>query len=234
MTRFSRREYVGDVILNIAASGTAVGQFNTIGTVRYVSPSDAQNVEGTTTSTVENANTRFNSSGPILINPGNYLMAPWLSQIANFYEEYQLSDLVFEFQPLLAEGNAATAQVGSIIMAYQANVNAPAFSTKAEMLEHEDCMTVKSTQPFVFPVPVSKPYKTYFTSGYTTTVDTQKYATVGGVDCKTIFPGKMTIATQGLSGIAGQTLGLLYVSYNCTLMKEKYVSSYVPIGGRIN
>lgn len=235
MTRFVRREFIGEVVLNKNAGTNAtagvehVGDYNYKSTVKYVNP---------TTGLV--GDDKYNIDGAILINPGNYLMCPWLAQVANFYEEYKLNSLMVEYEPLMAEGNATTAQVGSVMICYQANANAPALATKSEFLEHADSISQKTTLPIVFSVPFSSPYKAYFTSGFTTTAAVTKNATIGTVDCKTLFPGKLTIATQGLlkptdasaSPLAGQVLGNLYISYDVTLLKEKYVGDFVPIGGR--
>ncbi len=66
-----------------------------------------------------------------LINPGLGASFPWLSQVAQYYEEYRFNQLVYEFKTTVALGNSSAS--GSIIFATQYNPTNALYTGKQAM-----------------------------------------------------------------------------------------------------
>ncbi len=68
-----------------------------------------------------------------LLNPGMEKTFPWLSQIAQNYQEYEFQQLVFSYRPSLADINSNNGQVGEILMATNYRPTDPAFASKSDI-----------------------------------------------------------------------------------------------------
>ena len=68
-----------------------------------------------------------------ILNPGMEKTFPWLSQIAQNYQEYEFQQLVFSYRPSLADINSNNGQVGEILMATNYRPTDPAFASKADI-----------------------------------------------------------------------------------------------------
>ena len=74
------------------------------------------------------------------INPGQQLTFPWLSQVAESFEEYRLRGAIFEFKSLSSDAvlsSATSSALGSVIMATQYDVLDEPFLNKMEMENYE-------------------------------------------------------------------------------------------------
>lgn len=154
------------------------------------------------------------------INPGLPATFPWLSQIAEAYEEYRIRGLVFEFKSLSSEFNiSATGQgMGSVIMATNYNVNNPNFQSKREMENYEFCTSGRPTQTFLHAVECSK---------YVTPVNNLWVRTAVpndiNYDPRLYDLGTFQIATSNNQTEGGATsIGELWVTYEVDLMKPKF------------
>lgn len=69
-----------------------------------------------------------------LINPGNPQLFPWLSRIAQNYEEFEFLGLIFEFKSMSADAVGSTnTGLGTLIMATDYDVVDANYATKQEM-----------------------------------------------------------------------------------------------------
>lgn len=78
------------------------------------------------------------------LNPGMAATFPWLSTIAQNYQEYKIHGLIFEFRPLITDFVTSGAP-GVIIMATNYNADAPVYNTKQQMENSEFAVSCKPT-----------------------------------------------------------------------------------------
>jgi hypothetical protein len=86
---------------------------------------------------------KFTSKKEIYLNPGLSESFPWLSQIAQYFDEYEWCQLVFHFKSMVTEGNSTAG--GTIIHCTQYNPNTPFFTTKQQMENYEYASSHKVT-----------------------------------------------------------------------------------------
>lgn len=152
------------------------------------------------------------------INPGLEQTFPWLSQIAQNYEEYELVQCVFEFISTVQDINSSNGQVGTIITATQYNPSEGNFSDKPAMAAYAHSVSGKSTDNQVHGVECD-PKKLSGSEG--------KYIRANpvlvGEDLKTYDHGRFQLATHNIpAAMASGTLGELYVNYCVKLRKPKF------------
>jgi hypothetical protein len=152
------------------------------------------------------------------INPGLEQTFPWLSQIAQNYEEYELKQCVFQFVSTVQDINSANGQVGTIITATQYNPSEGDFTDKPAMAAYAHSVSGKSTDNQDHGVECD-PSKLSGSEG--------KYVRANpvmtGEDLKTYDHGRFQLATHNIpSAMASGTLGELYVQYTVCLRKPKF------------
>jgi len=148
------------------------------------------------------------------INPGLGALFPWLSQVAQFYDEYQFEQLVFEFRSMVTEGNSTAA--GSVIMACQYNALNSPFTNKQQMENYDYAVSGKVTDSLTMGVECD-PSKRNFE---------QLFVRTGGVptnaDAKTYDVGLLQVAIAGVpSTSVALGLGEVWVHYRIKLSKTK-------------
>lgn len=145
------------------------------------------------------------------INPGLNTVFPWLSNIAQFYEEYDFQQLVFEMRSMVTPGN--TTSQGSLIMCCQYNCDNPLFTNKNDMEQYEHTISSKVTSNCALGVECNPKYNTH----------KSLYIRTGPVannqDLKTYDLGVLQVASQG--AYANLNIGELWVTYKVTLRKAK-------------
>jgi len=152
------------------------------------------------------------------INPANPTCFPWLSSIAENYEEYVIQGLLFEFKTTCAMAVSSTnTAMGTVILATQYNSLSAAFSNKQQMENYEFAQSSVPSMSVVHPVECDPQLTAnqglfYVNSGINAAGDPRLYNI-----------GKFTIATQGMQAIA--TIGELWVTYKICLLKPKLVGS---------
>lgn len=150
----------------------------------------------------------------LAINPGLGGTFPWLSNIAQFYEEYEFKQLAFTMKSMVTEGNSNAS--GTVIMATQYNPANPAFVSKQVMENYDYANSSKVT----------------LDSHHGVECDPSKhggnaieYVRVGAIpsnqDLKTYDMATFQLATNGASISPAITLGELWVSYKVVLRKTK-------------
>lgn len=143
----------------------------------------------------------FNNTFPL--NPGMSKTFPWLSTIAQCYQEYKFHGVIFEFRPLITDF-VTNGAPGVVVMATNYNADAVPYSTKQEMENSEYAVSVKPTRELMHGIECAT----------TQTVLPQLYVRNGvppvGQDLRLYDLGTFQFATQ-TNPI--QNLGELWVSY---------------------
>lgn len=137
------------------------------------------------------------------LNPGMSQTFPWLSTIAQNYQEYRFHGLIFEFRPLITDFVTSGAP-GVVIMATNYNADARNYTTKQEMENSEYAASVKPTKDLIHGVECAT----------NQTILSQRYVRTGtvatGQDLRLYDTGTFQFAKQGNPT---QLLGELWVSY---------------------
>lgn len=148
------------------------------------------------------------------INPGQSNGFPWLSRIAQNFEEYELLGMVFQFRSTSATAlNSTNTALGVLMMATNYDVLEPNFASKREL---EAYMFSTSTSPSVscmHPVECD-PRENAMSTMYVRTLGVPP-----GADQRMYDMGRFQIATQGMQ--ASANIGEIWVSYHIRLMKPK-------------
>jgi len=160
------------------------------------------------------------------INPGLGSTFPWLSNIAQFYEEYEFEQLVFSFKSMVTEGNSNAS--GNVIMATQYNPTNGPFTSKQVMENYDYANSCKVTADAHHglecdPTKHGGSQIEYIRTGPIT----------GNQDLKTYDLATFQLATNGAYYVAGSppttiTLGELWVHYKVKLRKSK-----IPMIGQV-
>lgn len=148
------------------------------------------------------------------INPGLDTTFPFLSAIAQNFQEYSFNGLVFEFKSTSANAlNSTNTALGTVIMVASYRADAPSFVNKQQMLNEMWSVDCKPAESMVLPVecdPSENPFRVQYVRG--TTVPT-------GQDPKLYDLAKLTIATVGSQAAA--VVGELWATYEVVLRKPK-------------
>lgn len=151
------------------------------------------------------------------LNPGMEKTFPWLSSIANSFEEYKWRGMIFEFKSESSDSILSTATssaLGSVMMATQYNALSPAFPDKRQMENYEFATASKPSCSFIHPIEckgsVTPLTKLYVRNG----------APPPNADLRLFDLGNFYIATQGMQAASG-VCGELWCSYEVELYKPK-------------
>lgn len=152
------------------------------------------------------------------INPGASGTFPWLSGVAENFEEYMITGMIFEFKTLSADyTTAASAALGYVAMATQYNSLLPAFPDKIHLENYEFANSAKPSETFIHPIECKRALNPV----------SQLYVRTGPVesnaDQRLYDLGKFQIATGGNSGTG--VLGELWCTYEICLYKPKLVEA---------
>jgi hypothetical protein len=137
------------------------------------------------------------------INPGIGKTFPWLSSLAQNYQEYRIHGMIVEFRSLITDFVTGGAP-GTVVIATNYNADAPLFSSKQEMENSEYAVATKPTLNLIHGIECAG----------NQTVLPEKYVRTGNVpagqDLRLYDLGNIQVATQGNPT---QLLGELWVSY---------------------
>jgi len=149
------------------------------------------------------------------INPGLSETFPWLSTIAQNFEQYKVKGMIFEFKSTSADAlNSTNTALGTVIMATEYNSDSTPFLTKQQMENHEFASSCKQSCSMLHPVEC-KPSLTSITELYTRTS-----AVPSGQDLRLYDLGRFSIATVGQQG-SEVNIGELWVTYEIELLKPQ-------------
>lgn len=168
-----------------------------------------------------NSSTSF-SSTKYEINPGLATTFPWLSSIASNFEQYKWRGLIFEFKSTSANAlNSINTALGSVSIASEYNVNAPAFITKAQVLNNMWTCNAKPSESFIHPIECA-PQLTASQIYYIRTSPGQTAIIPPVQDLRLYDMVNVQVVTDGSQAAAN--VGELWCSYEVELMKPQVSS----------
>lgn len=155
------------------------------------------------------------------INPANPILFPWLSGIAQNYEQWVCQGMIFQFKTTSATAVASTnTALGTVIMATQYNSVAPPFINKVQMENYEFAQSGVPCESMMHPVECD-PKQTMCNGmfyvnndGYNAQADPRLYNI-----------GTFNIASVGAQ--AASTCGELWVTYDICFLKPKLTGNPV-------
>jgi len=146
------------------------------------------------------------------VNPGLRSSFPYLSAIAQQFEEYEFKGLVYEFKSTSADAlNSTNTALGTVAMAAQYRADAPNFISKSDVLNHFWSTDTKPSNSALLPIecdPRENPGKVLYI---------RANALTGAQDKKWYDLCQVCVATYGMQAVA--TIGELWVSYDIVLRK---------------
>ncbi|QMW68972.1 capsid protein [Crucivirus-501] len=160
------------------------------------------------------------TNDPYAINPGSARTFPWLSQIADSYEEYRIRGIVFQFKSTSSPYtiNQKSPSIGTVIMAAQYNVNNPIFTNKRDMENYIGAQSASVLQDQLFSIkPDTDPLKVLYIR--------QGIPTEQNYDLRMYDFARFELATIGVNVDPAFTVsnqvGELWVSYEIELIKPR-------------
>lgn len=154
------------------------------------------------------------------INPGLYSTFPFLSSLAQNYQEYRFHGLVFYFNSTSATAlNSTNTALGTVVMSTNYNSIEPAFTSKVQMEAYEFTDSANPSVSIVHPIECD-PRQNVLGELYVRTG-----AVESGADQRLYDVGLFQLATTGMQ--AASNIGELWVSYDVTLMKPKLPDNQV-------
>ena len=160
-------------------------------------------------------------NSPFSVNPGLEKTFPWLSQIAQNYDEYTLHQLMFSYRSTVSDFAASSGQIGQVIMATIYNASSDPFADKAAMMQYDSSMSTKTSESMIHgvecdPSKLSGPIGRFVRSN----------PVLVGQDINQYDHGLFNIAvTETPVGYANQAMGELWVSYTVELRKPKFFTN---------
>jgi hypothetical protein len=155
------------------------------------------------------------------LNPGLPSIFSFLSQIAANYDEYQMIQLVFSYEPVISSASTV-GSMGSVLVAVNYNAGAEPFESFKQMVEYDGAVQSRVCDPILFGVECD-PRKM--------ANDAHLYVRSGAVpadeDIKTYDMGLFQVATSDVSNsfAVGDLLGHIFVEYTVQLAKPKLYAS---------
>lgn len=149
-----------------------------------------------------------------VISPSNATLFPWLSSLAQNYQQYRIHGMVFVFKSTTSDYSAAGA-LGKVAMATNYNVRDSNFANMQELENAEFSVSGKPSFSRVHPIECAPNNGTPLVKW----VRDAQYDASGGDD-RLYDVGKFQFATQGLpSSSANATIGELWVTYDIEFFK---------------
>lgn len=147
------------------------------------------------------------------VNPGLSPLFPWLSQVAQNFQEYDIAGMVFDYVPTSSSLSTVTSPaLGSVTMAAQYRADLPAYNTKLTMLNSEFSVDGRPSDNILFPIecsPKEKPLNIQYI---------RSTALTGSQDPKFYDLCTLNIATSG-GAATPYVAGELWVTYDILLYK---------------
>lgn len=169
--------------------------------------------------TITPTSSSFETPYSAVINPGLQSFAPMLAQIAQYYEEYEMLQLVFEFKSTVVDGNDNAA--GTVMMATQYNPTNTIFASDAALDNYAHSCAGKVTDSLLHGVECQERATGQARFEYVRTG-----AVPAGQDPKSYDLAVFQISTLG--AFANLQIGRLYAHYKVRLSKLKLLPS-VPL-----
>jgi len=158
------------------------------------------------------ANTSF------ALNPALQGTFPWLSQVACNYDEYEFTQLLFEYRSTTTDiGTTTNGQCGTVVMATNYNSAAGPFTDKQQMMEYAHAHSSKTTEHMMHGVECDRSKVALSNVLYT-----RANPVMVGQDLKTYDHGLFQLAIcNSPTGFINNPIGELWVHYTVRLSKPK-------------
>jgi hypothetical protein len=147
------------------------------------------------------------------VNPTNPITFPWLSGVAQNFENYEIEGMIFRFVSTSGTAVSSTnSQIGSIMATYVYDAMDPPFINKSQLLQYDGVVDARSSDNFLVGVECAR--------------DSTALRTLynglppPGADPKFYNHGKLHIASQGMQS-ANQVIGELWVHYKIRMKITK-------------
>jgi hypothetical protein len=170
------------------------------------------------------SNTSFVVNQSFTINPGLKDTFPWLSRLANNYQQYSIRGMVYHYVPTSGSAVSSTNNaLGSVMLqtSYRSTDDAP--TSKVELLNEYWSSESVPNEPFCHPIecdPKENPFQIHYIRGGPLPSDENQLM---------YDVGKTYLCTSGQQA-ANVVLGDLWVTYEIEL-KKPIISSDVTTGG---
>jgi len=148
------------------------------------------------------------------LNPGMGTLFPWLSNMANMYEEYEMLGMLVEFKSTSADAlNSTNTALGTMILATDYDCSDPGFTTKQQMEAYQYSTSCKPSESMLHPIECSRKQtvlsRLYVRSNVVPTGFDQRFYDLGVIN----------LAAVGSQAVA--TVGELWVTYHVKFLKPK-------------
>lgn len=168
--------------------------------------------------------------GQFPLNPGIATTFPWLSQVAQQFEEWVPRGIIFEFKSLCSDAivTGTNGSLGSIVFATEYNPLNSVFGSKQEMENYEWATSCKPSVNMIHQVECKKsqnPLPSYFV---------RNAAVPATADARFYDLGTFCAASVGMQS-AGNAIGELWISYEIEFRKPRMntdldvVFDHIPI-----
>lgn len=162
-------------------------------------------------SSVTFANTSFS------VNPGLSYSFPWLSAVAQNFEEYRMEGCYIEFKSTSADAlNSTNTALGTVIIAAEYNTTQPAYINKQQMENTMWCVSGKPSESLCMPIECA-PQLNPLSNMYIRTG-----AIGANQDSRFYDLCNFQVATVGSQAAA--VVGELWITYDIVLLKPQLVS----------
>jgi hypothetical protein len=164
-----------------------------------------------------------------VINPGNSLLFPWLSVIAQNYSQYEFKGLVAQFVSTTSDITAGGG-LGTIIMGTNYDVLQSSYSSKQVMENSQYSVSAKPSVSMIHTFecdPKLRPMKVMYIRDLSSSSSVSQ-------DARFYDMGKFQVAQVGMPAgfTAGTVLGELWLSYEVVLSKADIADPILQVLGR--
>lgn len=153
-------------------------------------------------------------------NPGNSALFPWLSSIANNYEQYEPLGAIVAFKSTSAEFNALGQSLGTVIIASDYDIKDAVYSNKIEMENSTFAVSCKTSESMLHPIecdPKLRATRLLYNGPADSSADSRFHDLCN-----------VQVASVGV-GLANVNLGELWITYRIRLHKPQ-----IPTNDNLN
>ena len=155
------------------------------------------------------------------LNPGNSGVFPWLSGVAQNYQQYRINGMIVYLKSISANAlNSTNTNLGQVMVSTNYNVNAKNFEDTSSMLNAEFSSSAKPSEDIIHMIECA-PRETTLKELYIRNSQVK----VNEISDNRFYDyANVQIASSGLQANSSIPLAQMWISYDITLLKN--ISSY--------